>query len=238
MREAMDRGETVLPSASLETARPAPAAATEKLAPADGVATVLTVCTGNICRSPMGEVLLRRTLSDIGVRVHSGGTHALVDHEMTEQAQQLALSHGAVAADAAMHRARLLTERMLTESDLILAMSREHRQHIVQLAPSVLHRTFTVREFARLAATLSDDDVRHGLAGSAPDAGSRVRALARLVGGQRGLVMAAADEDDVIDPYRRSQNTYDLSASQLVPAVAEVSRIMHVALAPVTTQVR
>ncbi|WP_261393562.1 low molecular weight phosphatase family protein [Microbacterium esteraromaticum] len=193
-------------------------------------ATILTVCTGNICRSPMGEVLLRASLSDAGVRVHSGGTHALVDHEMTEQAQQLAVRHGADATDSSAHRARLLTEALLNESDLILAMAREHRSHIVQMAPAVLHRTFTVREFARLAATLTDDDVRNGVAAAGSDAGARLQALARLVGGQRGMVPAQPDEDDVIDPYRRSQNTYDLSASQLVPAVAEVERVVRVAL--------
>src|SRR5690606_4076566 len=67
-------------------------------------ATILTVCTGNICRSPMGEILLRANLADLGVRVHSAGTHALVDHEMTEQSQQLAVRLGATEADATAHR--------------------------------------------------------------------------------------------------------------------------------------
>lgn len=75
---------------------------------------------------------------------HNVGTHALVDHEMTEQAQQLEVANGADTAEAAAHRARLLTEGLLAEIDLVLTMAREHRSHVAQLAagdaaPHVYH---------------------------------------------------------------------------------------------------
>lgn len=236
LRDALTKGEaplpaTVMPPAAPEPA-PAPAPATAP-ASANGPArggTIMTVCTGNICRSPMAEVLLRSALSDLGVRVHSAGTHALVDEAMTEQALQLAVAHGADTTAAGAHRARLLTEPLLAETDLVLTMAREHRSHVVQTMPALLHRTFTVREFARLAATLSDDDIRRSVASAGSDPSARLRALARLVAGQRGMVPAAPDEDDVIDPYRRSQNTYDLSASQLVPAIEQVERVVRIAV--------
>src|SRR5690606_19666664 len=82
--------------------------------------TILTVCTGNICRSPLGEVLLRARLSDLDVMVHSAGTHALVGRGMPEQARELALRHGASGADATGHKARLLTERLVQDADLVL----------------------------------------------------------------------------------------------------------------------
>ncbi len=215
------------PSASLFP--PVQPSAPRPAAPMSG-ATILTVCTGNICRSPMAEALLRARLRDLGVRVHSAGTHALVGQAMTEQALALATRFGAEAGEAGVHAARLLTEPILTESDLVLAMTREHRSHVVQLAPALLRRTFTVREFARLAATLSDEQVRAAADAAGPDAGARLRALAALVGGQRGLVMAQADDDDVIDPYRRSQETYELSAAQLGPALDGVERVVRTAL--------
>lgn len=192
--------------------------------------TVLTVCTGNICRSPMGEMLLHSALADLGIRVHSAGTHALVDEPMTDPALQLAVSHGADAEQARAHRARLLSPPLLSETDLALTMTLEHRSHVVQLMPALLHRTFTVREFARLVEPLTDDDVRRGVAAAGSDAGLRLQALARLAGAQRGMVHAQPDEHDVIDPYRRSQQTYELCASQLVPAIAEVSRVIRAAL--------
>ena len=48
--------------------------------------TILTVCTGNVCRSPIAEKLLRLELRDLpGVRVHSAGTNALVNAPMTPE---------------------------------------------------------------------------------------------------------------------------------------------------------
>lgn len=193
-------------------------------------ATILTVCTGNICRSPMAEVLVRSRVGSLGVRVHSAGTHALVDHEMTGPAQEIAVELGAEPAAAAAHRARYLIDPMLLEADLVLAMSREHRSYAVQLAPSVLRRTFTLREFARLASTLSDDEVRAVADAAGSDPAARLRAAALAVTGQRGLSAPAPDEDDIIDPYRRSRETYELSASQLAPAVDDVERIVRAAL--------
>lgn len=235
LRDALTRGQaavpgTVAPDASTVAPPAVAPRRTPPVAPGGDGGTIMTVCTGNICRSPMAEVLLRSALADLGVRVHSAGTHALVDEGMTEQALQLAVAHGADATASGDHRARLLTGPLLAETDLVLTMAREHRSFVVQSMPPLLHRTFTVREFARLGASLSDDDVRSGVAAAGSDAGARLQTLARLVGGQRGLVLAEPDNDDVIDPYRRSQNTYDLSASQLVPAVTETARVIRAAL--------
>lgn len=192
--------------------------------------TILTVCTGNICRSPLAEVLLRSRLEPLGVRVHSAGTHAMVGHGMTEQAQEIAVRSGADPAAAAAHTARYLVEPMLAESDLVLTMAREHRSHAVQMMPSRLRQTFTAREFARLAATLTDDMVRAVADAAGSDPRARLGAALRVLGDQRGLTLAAAEDDDVIDPYRRSQATYEASAAQLLPGIDEVERIVRAAL--------
>ncbi len=234
LREALAAGKTPdaspLTMAAAESAQPA----ADPASPEMTAGTILTVCTGNICRSPMAEVLLRSGLAGLPIRVHSAGTHALVDHEMTAPAQEIAVERGAGAAAAAAHRARLLTPEILAESDLVLAMSREHRSFVVQMAPALLHRTFTVREFARLAATLSDDELRAGLADAGADAGARLRALAGLVRAQRGLVVSAPEDDDVIDPYRRSRVTYERSAGELAPAVETAVHGIHAAFGRAT----
>ncbi|WEK62323.1 MAG: low molecular weight phosphatase family protein [Candidatus Microbacterium colombiense] len=195
-----------------------------------GAPTILTVCTGNICRSPQAEVLLRRRLEGVGVRVHSAGTHALVGHGMTDQAQQIAVRSGARVDAAAAHAARYLVEPLLIESDLILTMAGEHRSHVVKMMPSRLRQTFTVREFARLAATVTDEAIRTAAdtAGDAPPA--RLRAAIRMLSGQRGLSLSTEEDDDVIDPYRRSWETYEMSAAQLLPAIDEVERVVRAAL--------
>lgn len=197
----------------------------------DGAPVVLMVCTGNICRSPLAELILRARLRDVEVRVHSAGTRAPVGSEMSGFSQEIAVEHGASPEEAAAHRARWLQEPLADDADLILAMSREHRRAAVELSPRHLRHTLTVREFARLAETLSDEQIAAAAdaAGASPRA--RVAAAVALVSGQRGLgAQAAPQDDDVIDPYRRERTVYDESAAQLVPAIDTVARVVRVAL--------
>jgi len=200
----------------------------------DATFEVLTVCTGNICRSPLAAALLHTRLSAWGARVHSAGIHGLDDAPMTPEALRLADELGADGAYAAAHRSRYLTEGELASPDLILAMSREHRRRVVEYAPSRLRSTFTVREFARLAREASDAEIIAAADAAEPNASARIRAAVAAVAGMRGAGMPPADpaDDDVVDPYRRSWATYQLSAAQLAPAVAEVGRVLTLAIRP------
>jgi protein-tyrosine phosphatase len=191
---------------------------------------ILTVCTGNICRSPLAEAVLERRLGDIGVHVSSAGVHGLRDAPMTPEAARIAIAQDAAAETVAAHRSRRLTPAMLSTPDLILAMTRAHRRDILALAPGRLRVTFTVREFARLAAHLSDDDLRAAASG-AGDASARLRATASHLAAQRGAVVAPADErdDDVIDPYLQSAAVYDRSTAQMMPGLEQVERVVRLA---------
>jgi len=191
--------------------------------------TVLTVCTGNICRSPLAESLLRSRLAELDLRVHSAGTQALVGHGMTEPAQRIAVHRGADAAVTAAHRARLLTEPLLDDADLILTMTAEQRDYAVQMLPRRLHRIFPVREFARLAQGVTDAQVRAIADTAGSDPRRRLVAVVETVAERRGG--SAPKGEDVIDPYRRSDEVYEQSAAQLVPALAEVERVIRAALA-------
>lgn len=195
---------------------------------------ILTVCTGNICRSPLAEHLLRARLAPYSPVVASAGTRGLASAPMTDEAVQLAVDLGVPAEVASTHRSRFLLDAMLAQPDLILTMTRDHRREVAELAPSRLRSTFTIREFARIASSMSDDKLRAASAEGGTDAAARVRAMGMGVAAQRGLTMplATPDDDDVIDPYGRSWQTYQLSASQLAPAIDQVVRAVSLAVAP------
>ncbi|WJL94759.1 low molecular weight phosphatase family protein [Microbacterium sp. ET2] len=192
---------------------------------------ILTVCTGNICRSPLAAALLQTRLAPLDVLVASAGTRGLREAPMTEETVALATALGVSSADIARHRSRFLMESHLAGPDLILAMTREHRREVVELAPSRMRSTFTIREFGRLADSLTDHQLRSAAQAGGADASSRVRSVTAAVASQRGLVLPPADpaDDDIIDPYGRSWRTYELSASQLEPAVTSTVRALKLA---------
>lgn len=190
---------------------------------------ILTVCTGNICRSPLAELVLASRVTNLDVLVHSAGTQAMVGSNMPGPARELAEQNGVAAPKAASHRGRLLTESFMNDADLVLTMTAEHSIRAVELVPRRMHQTFTVREFARLAAPLSDGDLR-AVANAAENPRSRLSAVVQLVADQRGNVPRATDDEDVVDPYRQSAAVYALSAEQLMPALDQVERVVRVAL--------
>lgn len=193
---------------------------------------ILTVCTGNICRSPLAELMLRNQLEDLPAKIHSAGTYDLGASRMTSDAQRLAVLGGVSPEEAKEHRSTLLLEPMAKTPDLILTMTRDHRRHVLQLAPARMRFAFTIREFARIAASVPDPEIQRRAAEAGDDPSARLRAAVAVVSSHRGAAPAprAPEDDDVIDPYRHPWETYQLMASQLTPAVEHVVRTVRLAM--------
>src|SRR4051812_16481649 len=173
--------------------------ASEPPAPAEDLFRILFVCTGNICRSPMAERLMHGGLQNrLGddihrVAVESAGTWG---HEGAPMEVYAAHALHELGGDPAGFVARELTEQMVVGADLILAATREHRTAAVVLQPRATQRTFTIREFARLAAQVDPGVLPDG------DLVARGRALVRASAGRRGRVpMLDPRDDDLADPY-------------------------------------
>ncbi|KPV39580.1 hypothetical protein AN478_10595 [Thiohalorhabdus denitrificans] len=83
--------------------------------------SVLIVCTGNICRSPMAEALLRAHAGD-RLRVESAGVGALQDREADPVAVALMAERG---LDLGGHQARQIDLELAQQFDLLLAMEQE-----------------------------------------------------------------------------------------------------------------
>jgi protein-tyrosine phosphatase len=119
------------------------------------VLTVLFVCTGNICRSPLAEGFLAdrsRRLLDGAVRARSVGTWARGGDPPVGESIQVAAERG---VDISAQECAPLSAEELDGADLILAMAEEHRAEILHLDPAVAERTFTLKELASILAAMS-----------------------------------------------------------------------------------
>jgi protein-tyrosine phosphatase len=179
-------------------------------------ARVLVVCTGNVCRSPLAERLLRVRLGErLGERsdrvvVGSAGVRALAGNGMTAEA---AAQLRGLGGDDAAFVSRQLTVDLLDGVDLVLAATRQHRSEVVSRSPKVLPRVFTLRELHRLLLDVDLEDLPD-------DPADRLRELVALARRRRGFVPPVEEgEDDVIDPYGGSVGDYAATTQQIVPAV-------------------
>ena len=148
------------------------------------------VCTGNICRSPAAEVLMRSRVEGLPITCSSAGTHGLSGYPMDAPSAQALRELG---EDPSTHIARRLTGELIAAADLLLTADPGQRSIIVQSEPLAFRRTFTMREFARLGAGLDPID--------GPPTPDVLRARVAEVAGRRGLVdPALPGEDEIGDP--------------------------------------
>lgn len=98
--------------------------------------SILVVCTGNICRSPIGERYLRNLLPD--KKIYSAGTGALIEHAADNSAIKVAQIHGLSLEG---HLSRQFTSSLGRQYDLILAMEKSHIEQIGNIAPEARGKT-------------------------------------------------------------------------------------------------
>jgi len=107
--------------------------------------TILFVCTGNVCRSPMAEALFRRATSGRGeFRVLSAGLGAMNDQPPTPHSVAAMRERG---MDISTQRSHALTAELVQQADYIFGMTHSHVDTIVLLYPQAADKTFLLREF-------------------------------------------------------------------------------------------
>jgi protein arginine phosphatase len=128
--------------------------------------SILFVCTGNTCRSPMAQAMLQARLTGglrERVRVSSAGTHAHPGMPASANTVAALVRAGIVPGG---HRSRPLTREILAESDLVLAIAPEHREWIVELSPEAAGKTFVLSSFAADKTATGDLAVHDPIGGS------------------------------------------------------------------------
>lgn len=168
---------------------------------------VLFICTGNICRSPIAE----RLAAAYGARLQvtnfsasSAGTRAVVAHPIHSDAAIVLEKLGGDASDFA---ARQFTPNIGSRADLVLTMTRAHRDTVLELAPRLLHKAFTLTEAEFLISHFNPRDVAE-------------------LGALRSYV-PAHELSEVLDPIGQDIEVFAMVGSQIasvLPPVLEFCR--------------
>jgi len=172
---------------------------------------ILFVCTGNICRSPMAEGILRARLAAKGIAgtVASAGI-AFDGREATPEAIAVASRSG---IDITAHRSRIISADMVAAADLVIGMERMHVREAIVLGRNTFTKCFTLKEFVRRGASVGPR-----AAGEPLD-----RWLDRASAGRRPLdLLGDADADDVADPYRHPPAVYERCIDEIDDNVGQL----------------
>lgn len=110
-----------------------------------------------------------------------------------------------LGGEASNFAARQLTSRIASSADLILTMTKAHRDAVLELAPSQLHRTFTLSEAARLASSWNAETVAD-LAALRPQ-------------------LAAHERSDVPDPIGQSAEFFAVIGTQIAELLRPLSEL-------------
>lgn len=177
---------------------------------------ILTVCTGNICRSPMAEGLVRAGAQERRLNIHvaSAGTLALDPksrrgRSADPHAVTVMASRG---IDIDAHRPHHLEDVDLAAADLVLGMATEHVIEIVGRVPDTFQRCFTLREFVQRAGAVgprgADEDITEWL--------QRID-----VGRKRNALFHHDPSMDIADPVGQSRRAFARTAAELAALVDE-----------------
>jgi protein-tyrosine phosphatase len=191
--------------------------------------TILHVCMGNICRSPMAERLLARAVRDRAgeagdqlVRSVSAGTGGWHEgEEMNPPAARQVLARGG-STDG--FEARKLRGDFIDEADLIFTATADQYDYVVALRPDAAERTFVMGEFRRLLGSIDTSALPP--AGDDADAVHArgvaiVEAINRLRGSDGPL-----PGDDLDDPWGRGDQTFQRIGDEIEDTTVPFAKLL------------
>jgi len=170
--------------------------------------TLLFVCTGNLCRSPMAATVARNILAGRAEEVTVISAGLLRSGEpATDEAVKVMRRRG---LDLSTHRSRRVDDALVPAPDLIVGMARQHARVVVDVIPGLFPRTFTLKDF--VARARAEGPRRPG---EALDTYLARVGMDRRLGALVGMTSA----DDVADPIGCDLRTYERCASEIEAVV-------------------
>ncbi|MFC6648162.1 low molecular weight protein arginine phosphatase [Paenibacillus rhizoplanae] len=179
---------------------------------------ILFVCTGNTCRSPMAEGLLRKLAKERGihVEVRSAGVSAVPGTSISRHA-------GGILQDEGIQD-RIVSSQLDGEAvawaDLILTLTGAHKRHLLQYFPNAVTKTHTLKEYVQTQESVNADireldslyaEAELNLAlGTEPDAAAMQRMIE---------IRQRIPSFDISDPFGGSREDYELTAAEIRTAL-------------------
>lgn len=179
---------------------------------------ILFVCTGNTCRSPMAEGLLRKLAKERGIEleVRSAGVSAISGTSISRHAAAILRDEGIQD----LIESAQLTGQSVEWADLVLTLTGGHKRHLLQYFPDAVNKTYTLKEYVHDEEAVTEDikeldslyaDAELSLAlGGEPDVADMQRIIE---------IRQRIPSFDISDPFGGTREDYELTAAEIRTAL-------------------
>ncbi|MCZ8514810.1 low molecular weight protein arginine phosphatase [Paenibacillus filicis] len=175
---------------------------------------ILFVCTGNTCRSPMAEGMLRSMLAEQAfglMEVKSAGVAAYDGSPVSDHAVTVLKNKGCSVTGGSTP----LTSSIVAWADLILTMTSSHKRHTIQLYPESVDKVFTLKEFVHDDTDASKREELQGLLTEL----QLKRALSQPITEEERTRLLTLEKElpglDISDPFGGSLRQYQACAEEI-----------------------